>query len=172
MRLAICRRRSLPPLVVLWVVALIATATSHAQNVQGTYITTADVQVRRGPGTNYEVIATVPQGIKVQVVGRDGQWLRVQSKQGHPPGYIDEQFVRPLDTQITQAATPSGAGAYLTTSEVNLREGPGTKHKVIRRIPKGIKINVVGGEGNWLRVESRLGNPSGYLDKRFARKLE
>src|SRR5687767_10594928 len=105
----------------LCIVALIAPATSHAQNVKGTYITTADVQVRRGPGSNFDVIATIPKGIKVQVTGRDGDWLRVQSKHGNQPGYIYEQFARPIDTQITKDTTRSNASSYLTTSEVNLR---------------------------------------------------
>jgi N-acetylmuramoyl-L-alanine amidase len=172
MHLAIRRRSLLRAWVIMWTVALSATATSHAQNVQGTYITTADVQVRRGPGSNFDAIATIPKGIKVQVTGRDGDWLRVQSKHGNQPGYIYEQFARPIDAQITKDTARSHASSYLTTSEVNLREGPGTKHKVIRKLPKGTKINVVGAAGNWLRVESKLGNPPGYLDKRFARKTE
>ena len=49
-----------------------------AQSTKGTYSTTADVPLRSGPGMNYEVIATLPKGITVNVVAREGYWLKVE----------------------------------------------------------------------------------------------
>ena len=141
-----------------------------AQTTQETpYITTADTQLRKGPGAKYAAIRTIPRDTTINVVGKEGLWLKVQSKQGKEPGYIDEQYARPIAT--TRSNNPSGPGAYVTTGEVVLREGPGTKFKVLRKIPKDTRINVVRIDGNWLRVESKTGNPSGYIDKRFAQKL-
>jgi len=146
-----------------------AAATVEAQTTRGAYVTTSDVQVRRGPGTNHEVVATIPQGIKVNVVGREGYWLRIESKQGNQPGYIDEQYARPLETtQSTKQVAPSVKGVYVTTSDVDLRSGPGPNYKVVKKIPEGIKVHVVGAEGEWLRVESKHGNQPGYIEKRFA----
>lgn len=144
-------------------------ASVDAQSAKGAYITTADVQVRSGPGTNHEVVTTIPKDIKVNVVGREGYWLKIESKHGGRPGYIDEQYTRPLDyqqTAQTKAAVPSAAGPYRTLDEVDLREGPGTKHRIIAKLPAGIKVNVVRADGDWLRVESKKGNRPGYLEKR------
>ena len=135
------------------------------------YITMTEAQLRNGPGANYTVIRTIPKDFKINVVRREGTWLKVESKHGNESGYIDERQARPLTAAAKSMAT-SVAGAYITTGEVNLREGPGTKYKVLRRIPKGLKINVVRAEGNWLRVESKTGNPPGYIDKRFARRVQ
>jgi uncharacterized protein YgiM (DUF1202 family) len=135
------------------------------------YITTADTQLRKGPGTRYDAIRTLPKDFKINVVGKEGSWLKVQSKYGRETGYIDGQYARPIAVAITKSNTTPGPGVYVTTGEVNLREGPGTKHKVLSRIPKNTKINVVRIDGNWLRVESKKGNPPGYIDKRFAQKL-
>jgi uncharacterized protein YraI len=139
------------------------------QATKGSYLTTADVQVRSGPGAKYDVVATIPKGIKISVVGREGHWLKVESKHGNKPGYIDEQFARPLEQQPVaqlKAATPSIAGEYRTLRDVELRDGPGTKYKVVALLPAGIKINVVRAEGDWLRVESKRGGKPGYVEVR------
>ena len=139
-----------------------------AQPVQGSYVTTTEAQVRKGPGTNHEVVATIPNGIKIHVVGKEGDWLKIESKQGNRPGYIHSRDARPETAQSTKQTTAAVKGVYVTTADVDLRSGPGLNHKVVRKIPEGIKVHVVGAEGEWLRVESKHGNQPGYIEKRFA----
>jgi uncharacterized protein YraI len=144
-----------------------------AQTTQATpYVTTADAELRKGPGAKYDLIRTIPRDTKIDVVGKEGSWLKVQSKFGPETGYVDGQYARPIAGAATKSKTSLGPGAYITTGEVNLREGPGTKYKVLHRIPKDTRINVVRIDGDWLRVESKKGNPPGYIDKRFAQKLQ
>jgi uncharacterized protein YgiM (DUF1202 family) len=154
---------------VVFIIASASTAVApSAQEVSGSYLTISEVPVRRGPGIQHEVIATIPKGIKVNVVGREGYWLKIESKQGRQPGYIDEQYARPLESpQSAQAkkSQPAVAGPYRTTREAELREGPGFKYKVVTRLPADIKVHVVGTEGDWLRVESKRGNKPGYIEK-------
>ena len=153
----------------LVIATLLSIEAGAAQNTNGTYITTADVHLRKGPGTSYEVVTTIPKDVKVNVVGREGSWLKVESKQGNKPGYIDEKYARPLGTQQvaqSSSSTPSAAGAYRTLRDVELRDGPGTKYKVVTLLPGGIKINVVRAEGDWLRVESTKGGKPGYVEVR------
>ena len=141
----------------------------YAQATKGSYTTTSDVPLRSGPGSNYEVITTLPKGIQINVAGKEGYWLKVESKHGGKPGYIDEQFAtRDVTTKTTQAKsqTTNVAGAYRTVREIELRQGPGTKYPTVAKIPADIKVNVVRAEGDWLRVESKKGGKPGYVDKR------
>jgi uncharacterized protein YraI len=143
--------------------------TADAQVVRGTYTVTDDVPLRAGPGTNHPIITTLPKGIKIEVVGKEGYWLRVESKHGDKPGYIDDRFAR-LDSDAQSAATnatsDSVAGPYRTLKEIDLKEGPGAKYRTVARIPAGMTVNVVRAEGEWLRVESKSGGKPGYLEKR------
>jgi uncharacterized protein YraI len=142
---------------------------SYAQTTKGAYTTTADVPLRSGPGNFHEVVTTLPKGININVVGKEGFWLKVESKHGGKPGYIDERFAKPLTTQPaaqTSASTNPIAGPYRTLKELDLREGPGTKYPTVARVPADVKVNVVRAEGDWLRVESKLGGKPGYVDKR------
>jgi len=139
-----------------------------AQTKPAAYETTADVNLRAGPGTNHPVITTLPRGIKINVVGKEGQWLRVESKHGGKPGYIDERFARRVTSapaSETRAAAPA-PGPYRTLQDVDLREGPGTKYRALAKLPAGIKVHVVRAEGDWLRVESKRGGKPGYLERR------
>ena len=169
MRARSYRRVWLSASILVLAIAWSSTGVVLAQATKGSYLTTADVEIRSGPGTKYEIVTTIPKGIKVNVVGREGNWLKVESKQGNKPGYISEKYARPLETQPVaqlKTATPSVAGAYRTLRDVELREGPGTKFKVVTLLPAGIKINVVRAEGDWLRVESTKGGKPGYVEVR------
>src|SRR5262249_5042013 len=146
-----------------------------AQTARGTYIITADVPLRSGPGADQEVITVLPRGIQVNVVGNEGYWLQVESKHGGRPGCIAQQFARRTSQQVGPApARDFGAyvtGPYRTSREVALREGPGTKYPVVARIPADVKVNITRADGDWLRVESNRGGKPGYLDKRDVERL-
>jgi uncharacterized protein YraI len=156
-------------------VIIFSSSTIYAQTKRGTYTTTTDVPLRTGPGTNHRVITTLPKGIKINVVGKEGHWLRIESKHGGKPGYIEERFAR-LEATTKRAAskpasTKSVAGPYKTLKDVDLRQGPGTKYKTVAKLPAGIKINVVRAEGDWLRVESKKGGKPGYLEKKSVERV-
>jgi uncharacterized protein YgiM (DUF1202 family) len=147
--------------------------TANAQPVKGTYETTADVPLREGPGNFHKIVTTLPKGIQINVVGKEGYWLKVESKHGGKPGYIDEQFARPAAAATAPAAAPATqspptavAGPYRTLREIDLRETPSATARVVTRLPADIKVNVIRSEGDWLRVESQKGGKPGYVDKR------
>jgi len=65
----------------------------------GKYETLADTHVRTGPGLHYSVITKIQKGTKVNVVEEENGWLRVESKRGNKPGYVEATWVRPVGDQ-------------------------------------------------------------------------
>lgn len=63
--------------------------------VEGRYETLMDTQLRSGPGLHYPVVAEIPKGIKLNVVDEEKGWLKVKSKQGKKPGYVEASLTRP-----------------------------------------------------------------------------
>jgi uncharacterized protein YgiM (DUF1202 family) len=63
--------------------------------VDGRYETLVNTQVRSGPGLHYPVVAEIPKGIKLNVVEEEKGWLKVESKQGRKPGYVEASLARP-----------------------------------------------------------------------------
>lgn len=164
-----------------WIIFIVAVVTAstlsgtlYAQASKGSYFTTAEVPLRSGPGSNYSVVTTLPKGITITVVGKEGYWLKVESKHGGKPGYIDEQFAAPMNKVITtqaKSSTTSVAGPYRTLREIDLRQGPGNNYPRVTRLPAEIKINVTRAEGDWLRVESKKGGKPGYVERRDVERL-
>jgi uncharacterized protein YgiM (DUF1202 family) len=64
-------------------------------NAGSSYLTTQDTAVRQGPGPGYKVVAQIPRGTRVRVVGSEGEWFRVESKHGKPPGFIPMRDAQP-----------------------------------------------------------------------------
>lgn len=132
------------------------------------YRTTQDVKVRSGPGTRYKIIADIKSGTKVNVAAHENGWLKVVSRQGRPPGYIDERFARPMKAESQSGPKSRVQGTYTTTADVIVRERPGPHYKAVAKIKKGIEVNVVGSEGDWLKIQSKHGRPPGYIEKGYA----
>ena len=63
--------------------------------VERRYETLVNTQVRSGPGLHYPVVAEIPKGIKINVVEEEKGWLKVESKRGKKPGYVDASLARP-----------------------------------------------------------------------------
>lgn len=61
------------------------------------------------------------------------------------------------------ARRPAEPGVYETTRATEVHEQPVESSRVISRIGKGTRINVVRADGDWLEVVSRRGNPPGFI---------
>jgi uncharacterized protein YgiM (DUF1202 family) len=132
------------------------------------YITTENTHVKAGPGPQFRTIAQIPQNRKVQVVGRDGDWVLIVSKKGNAPGFIELASVKPSSGEEPESPAPKVEGQFETLTGTQVRSGPGLHYPVVADIGKGTKINVVGEENGWLKVESKRGNKPGYVDASLA----
>jgi uncharacterized protein YgiM (DUF1202 family) len=63
------------------------------------YQTIADTPLRSGPGLQYPVVTELTKGTRIAVVENDSGWLRIESKKGNKPGYVDASFARPAEIQ-------------------------------------------------------------------------
>ncbi len=134
------------------------------------FVIVDNTMVRTGPGTQFRTIAAVRRDSKVQVVGRDGDWLLIVSKRGNPPGYIEMTSVKP-GTGEEQDYASAIEGPYELLGDTQVRSAPGLENQVVAEVKKGMKIDVIGEEKGWLRVQSKSGNPPGYIEKSMAKPL-
>ena len=69
----------------------------EARRVEGKYEAMADTQVRSGPGLHYPALADIAKGTKLNVVDEEKGWLKVESKRGNKPGYVEASLAKPLN---------------------------------------------------------------------------
>ena len=104
--------------------------------------TTANSNVRQGPGLDHRVLRVLPAGTAVTVIDRneDGTWLQLEGG-----GWIYAQLVT--------FATDQAAGAVTTVGSY-VRQGPGVEYPVQTLLPAGTAVAVVGRNaiGSWLQL--------------------
>ena len=72
------------------------------------YVIVELAKVRTGPGEQFKIIGEIRPNAKVNVVGRDGEWLLIVSKKGNAPGYIDKESAKPASAQRPRASLSRG----------------------------------------------------------------
>jgi len=93
------------------------------------------VNIRSGPGTNYQIVGTVYQGTQVTVSQQQGDWYKITI--GNTTGWVNGSYI------TVQAA----AKVTVTGTTVNLRSGPGTNYDIVGQVAKGDTLTYLGSEG-------------------------
>lgn len=122
---------------------------------QGTVKCTSYVNVRKGPGTNYTILARAVAGSQVEIyqtkwVG-SSQWGRMTN------GWICMDYVSlSSDSQSGSGSTDTQISGTVSGSNVNIRSGAGTDYSIVGRKNSGDVITVyerkTSGGLNWGRI--------------------
>ena len=138
---------------------------------------TADVNLRRGAGTNYGVIKVIGTGTTVTVTdASNSQWYKVKLSDG-TEGYLFSEYLKVTSGKIDSAkpsATPTptpapsnGTVQAKTTSDLNVRKGPGTSYGIIKVIDMNVTVTVTEAtNSSWYKVKLSDGT-EGYLAAQY-----
>ena len=139
----------------------------------GTYVVNAtSLRVRTGPATYHSVIGGVLNGTKLNVVGSEGSWFKV-NYQGKT-GYVSSEFVKFVKGGTTTPEQPEqpNQGAigdyYINASALNVRSGEGTNYRIIGALPHGQKVQVISENSGWSKIN--YNGQTGYIGTRFLSK--
>jgi uncharacterized protein YgiM (DUF1202 family) len=72
---------------------------SSAAPVEGKYESLVDTRVHSGPGSHYPVVAEIKKGTKFNVVDEEKGWLKVESRHGNKPGYVEASIAKPVSSE-------------------------------------------------------------------------
>ena len=150
-------------------------APSHDGTVQAKL--TADVNLRRGAGTNYGVIKVIGTGTTVTVTdASNSQWYKVKLSDG-TEGYLFSEYLKVTSGNIDSAkpsakptptpAPSNGTVQAKTTSDLNVRKGPGTSYGIIKVIDMNVNVTVTEAtNSSWYKVKLSDGT-EGYLAAQY-----
>lgn len=128
-------------------------------------VNTGAVNVRTGPGAQYNSIAVLGSGTAVTLIGRnaDATWTKVRLSNGIE-GWIGSGLLQtnvPIwSLSIVESPPPENA-AVINVGALNVRHGPGTGYGVFAVVYRGQVVTLVGRSayGTWAQVRI----PSGAL---------
>jgi uncharacterized protein YraI len=167
--------------------ARVAEAQSPQLSLPILVINTGNLNVRSGPGPQYSILAVLPGGTQVPVLGTNpsNTWYLVGTAQG--AGWVDVSFTLPrgdfryvpvIRTVVTTPApvqVPNSLGLptqqqipvpalqpgqiIVNTSRLNVRSGPGAQFSVIAVTSGGVSLAPLGvtPDGVWYLVEGIFG---------------
>ena len=91
------------------------------------------VNVRTGPGTNYDVVRLTYEFDRIAIYQRNGDWGKIHD------GWVHLDYV-----YIDGTVGPDGSQtAEVIGDIVNVRSGPGTKYGVVRTVKEGDVVEVL-----------------------------
>jgi hypothetical protein len=70
-----------------------------------------------------------------------------------------------------QARLTASSGTFETIRSTTVFAQPSTSAKIVSNIDRGIRVNVVASNAEWLELRSRFGNPPGYIRREHTRPL-
>jgi uncharacterized protein YraI len=126
------------------------------------------VNVRSGPGAQYDIVAQLAADDQVMVDGRDSDtssWLRIRlenRQHGWVPGFtllVDGEITRlpQVDARPTPQGDPDSKLHIVAYGRVNVRGGPGLNYSIVGQIEVGDEADVVGRSNehnDWLYIRN------------------
>ena len=139
------------PALLLALVMLIAIPVAHAREMVS--VARGEVNLRSGPGKQYDVTWALSRGYPLSVIGHKGRWLKVRDFEN------DQGW-------IYRSLTGRTAHYIVKASIANLRSQPSTRARIVGKARYGDVMRTLERRGSWVKVRHE-GGPTAWV----ARKL-
>lgn len=136
-------------LLVLIIVAILMTAGPALAKRLAVQVDKANI--RSGPGESHEVLWSVGKYYPVDTLQRSGDWYKIRDFEDDE-GWIFHALLGEIPALIVNAPL------------VNVRQGPGTKTKVLFQAEKGVSFKRLGQKGLWYEVQ-HIDGEVGWIHK-------
>ena len=131
-----------------------SSSTGSGTSTGMTAVTQDYLNLRTGPGTNYDRVLTLAQGVSVSVLDNsNAEWVKVRTTSGQE-GYCSRQYLTISGSSSggNTGSSSSGTSGEITATvkeNLNLREGAGPSYAIIKTMQQGDTVTVTverGGE--------------------------
>ncbi len=107
------------------------------------------VNLRTGPGKQYQVKCAYGSGFPVEILERSGEWLKVIDFEDDT-GWLHKSVLAKNRQAIVKANKN-------TDGKINIRQGPGSETKIVGKAYYGVVFKIVGRQADWIRVQHDSG---------------
>ncbi len=153
-------KRLLTLLMVLLLCAALPTE-ALAASTRTVYVSatgSGSLNLRGGPGKDYEPVGYVYHGDKVIPGRTSGEWTRVKVSGSGATGWIKTKYI-----DGTTKSLGTGTWKVTASSAVNLRSGPGTGYGIRGAVQPGSRVKVLNTEDEWIRVTVQSTGATGWI---------
>ncbi len=134
-------------LVVVFVVLSFTPVLARMVSIKG-----HKVNLRSGPGKNYEVLWELGRGFPLKVIKSRKGWIKVSDFE-NDHGWLAANLVNRKPHLVVKK------------KRVNLRSGPGKKYRLVGRANYGVVFRTLKKRGRWVKVRHENGTVGWVLRK-------
>ena len=129
-------------------VALVVTVgfkvVSYADSTSIGTVESSGLNIRSGPGNSYPVILTVKKGDTLEVVGKEGSWLKIIFNESY--AYVASKYVSSIYSDTVTE------GVVVNCSFLNVRSGPGKGYALSGCLANGQSVQIVDYVDGWYKI--------------------
>ncbi len=146
-------------------------ATIDPATIATTHELVRDLKLREGAGYTYKETHSLKRGAKVAIRRSAGDWVHVQS--GANSGWVTSGDIKKIGAATPPAVKPpvSKPGVtptkttHITTSNLNMRSGPGTNTKIMSVLNSGTQVIELQRAGEWSQI--KVGSQTGWASNTY-----
>lgn len=140
---------------------------SMAADGKGT-VNTGILNIRSGPGTNFENLGQLPRGRELAIVKVENNWLQIRLPQGL--GWVSSEYVNVSSKPVIEPQSPpliqgaeslQGKTGVINSISVNIRKEPGTESPVISQLSRGELVQLLQKKEDWYYIKT--GKTEGWV---------
>lgn len=129
------------------------------------------VNIRSGPSTSYKVVGKLYNGCVANILGWEGDWVKIQSG-NLAEGYIKAEYLLIGWDAEDKIAEVCDRVATVNCSVLNVRKGMGTNYGIYEKLPRGETYYVAEEYDEWVKIilgqDDRTGREiTGYVYKDY-----
>lgn len=112
------------------------------------------LNVRKGPGTRYEIIDKLENGTTVEVADSAGKWLRLKDDLSGNERWVHGNYIKLEEVR----------NGIVLSERLIIREGPGSNFSKVKRLTKGDVVRIFDEEDDWLKLGTDEWAHRNYID--------
>jgi len=132
------------------------------------------LNVRAEPGVRHRILGTLRRGAEVRFGAKTLRrgWVRISVPSRAMQGWVLMRLLQPLPEQELPPLAPA-TYAVVRSVFLNLRTGPGTKHDIVRALPRRTHLTLSNTtQDGWQKVRTSKKGEKGWISTKYLRIYE
>ncbi|WP_093135348.1 N-acetylmuramoyl-L-alanine amidase [Salinibacillus kushneri] len=138
---------------------LITQSQQSSVSAEEAVITVDDLNIRKGPGMEYEILGQANQNASVQILDQSGNWAKIQFQ--NTEGWVSRDYIR---KRSDQNQSKKVVQISVTDANVGVHSNPSLSSEIIQKVSTEQSFPIVDEEKGWYQIQLSNGD-QGWIGK-------
>ncbi|WP_174729960.1 SH3 domain-containing protein [Mesobacillus harenae] len=129
-------------------------------------ITTNGLRIRKGPGTEFQIVGSLNNGQAVQVLEQNENWTKVRFSAGE--GWVSQEYLAFSSPALSGNNIKTTASGSILADNLNVRATASLNGQVIGKLNKGTSVKIITEEKSWTKIEYK--GQAAWVSSQYVKK--